>query len=240
MDRIPITIFTDGSCNVKSPYKLGGFGVYLQAEDGEMFLRRGFFNTTTSRMEMKALLSAVKMIDPDVYTHVTIISDSNFVVESFRQGYLAQWRRNGWGGVKNQELWKEILYEIERRRKMLFGIAWTPGHQTDMTVPYNYGNAIADALADYKSQDKYFPDVTPLKDYAYYYHEGSDFLFVERSDDEGIRKLDSIGDVICIGDCKAATREELNKVIKGKPFLEDMVLNGKCEISLELSNYATT
>ena len=46
--------------------------------------------------------------------------------------------------------------------------------------------------------------------------------------------------VICIGDCKAATREELNKVIKGKPFLEDMVLNGKCEISLELSNYATT
>ena len=57
-ERINITIFTDGSCNAKSDRKLGGFGVYIPYGNQEIHLRRGFWNTTTSRMEMKALLAA--------------------------------------------------------------------------------------------------------------------------------------------------------------------------------------
>ena len=127
-ERINITIFTDGSCNAKSDRKLGGFGVYIPYGNQEIHLRRGFWNTTTSRMEMKALLAAIQMIDPDVYTKVHVVADSEFVVNAFKKSLLSQWRANGWWGVKNPELWKEILKEIESRRKMVFGISHINGH----------------------------------------------------------------------------------------------------------------
>lgn len=162
-DRIQITIFTDGSCSVKDPYKRGGFGVYCICNGKETTLRRGYWNTTTSRMEMMALLNGIQMVDPDVKTYVTVISDSQFIVNAFRKGHVNSWRRNGWVGIKNSELWKEIVTEIERRRKMVFGMKWIGGHQANLSDDYIFGNNCADALADYKSQDCWEQDL-PIAD----------------------------------------------------------------------------
>lgn len=159
MKRIQITIFTDGSCNVKDPFKRGGFGVYCICNGKETPLRRGFWNTTTSRMEMMALLNAIKMVDPDSYTYVTVVSDSQFIVNAFKKGQVTNWRAHGWVGIKNAELWKEIVTEIERRRHMVFGMKWIGGHQKNLSDNYIFGNNCADALANYKTQDSWGQDL---------------------------------------------------------------------------------
>ena len=124
-DRISIKIWTDGSCTTQGR-KCGGFGVYCKVGDEEITLRRGYYNTTTTRMEMMAILAAIRMVDPNEFTHVIITSDSQFCVNAFKLGWLANWRMKGWKGVKNVDIWKDILREIESRRKMKFGIKWLP------------------------------------------------------------------------------------------------------------------
>lgn len=158
-DRVQITIYTDGSCSVKDPHKRGGFGVYCVCNGQETTLRRGYWNTTTSRMEMMALLNAIRMVDPTVRTNVTVISDSQFIVNSFKNGLVNLWRRNRWVGIKNAELWKEIVTEIERRRNMVFGMRWIGGHQKDLDDACVFGNNCADALANYKTQDSWEQDL---------------------------------------------------------------------------------
>ena len=158
IDRIKIEIFTDGSGTTKGR-KEGGIGVYLRQGETEITVRRGYYNTTTARMEMRALLTAVEMIDPNEWTDVTVISDSQFVVNSFRLGWLQNWRLNNWRGVKNSALWAKILQAIEGRKKMRFCIKWVAGHEKDLSRDYIYGNNVADALANYKTQETYIEDI---------------------------------------------------------------------------------
>ena len=230
-ERINITIFTDGSCNAKSDRKLGGFGVYIPYENQEIHLRRGFWNTTTSRMEMKALLAAIQMIDPDVYTKVHVVADSEFVVNAFKKSLLSQWRANGWWGVKNPELWKEILKEIESRRKMVFGISHINGHGKDLSDPLVYGNACADALANYKTQDSYVQD-RPLEGFSWFHHDGSDCVFPEKT--EKFEELNQVGgDVNIIGDCFYANEEELFEWVNGT-YLFEPYYNGQLDIDYKV------
>lgn len=228
-ERINITIYTDGSCNAQSPTKLGGFGVYCVSGGRETFLRRGFWNTTTSRMEMKALLAAIQMVDPDVPTKVHIISDSQFVVNSFKNGYVSKWRMSNWVGVKNAELWKEIVREIEVRRKMVFGISWMNGHGNELNDPDVFGNACADELADYKTQDTYAQD-KPLERFCWYYHGDSDCIFVDKEDKAQQYFHD---DAIIIGECRYPTPEELLTVLDGKVLFEDYI-NGRIDVDFKV------
>lgn len=180
IDRVPITIYTDGSCTTKG-IKAGGFGVFVIQGDTYLTLRRGYWNTTTTRMEMMAVLAAVEMIDPNIPTAVKIISDSQFVVNSFKLGWLQQWRLNGWQGVKNPELWNRILKSISLRPKMKFQFVWTPGHKAELDNEVVFGNACADALANYKTQDKFIQD-KPLEGFSWFHHEGSDVVFIEKTE----------------------------------------------------------
>lgn len=229
-ERINIQIFTDGSCNVKGALKPGGFGVYCLTGGKEIHLRRGFWNTTTSRMEMKALLAAVQMIDPDVWTKVHIVSDSQFVVNSFKDGSISKWRMCGWVGVKNAELWKEIVREIDSRRKMLFGISWINGHGKDLNDPLVFGNACADALANYKTQDKFVQD-KPLEGFSWFHHEGSDVVFIEKT--ERYEELNKMGDILLLGDCYYATEEELFDRLNGTALF-DAYYSGKLDVELQI------
>lgn len=161
MNRVPITIWTDGSCTTKDDRK-GGIGVYLLADGCEVALRRGYWNTTTPRMEQRALIAAVQMINVDIPTDVLIWCDSKFIVEAIMNGGVRQWRADGWKGVANVELWKEFVTEVEKRRKMRLCVRHINGHQKDLLNPVIYGNNVADALADYHTQDSYVQD-KPLR-----------------------------------------------------------------------------
>lgn len=228
-DRIKITIFTDGSCTVKGR-KEGGFGVYLKQGQTELTYRKGFWNTTTTRMEMKALLAAVEMINPEEWTDVIVVSDSQFVVNSFKLGWLNQWRLNGWSGVKNPELWNKIIKAIETRRRMKFNIKWQPGHGKDLNQAYVFGNSVADALANYKTQDSHEQDLD-LVGYSWFYHESSDCIFIEKTD--LWQELNTMGDVYEIGPCVRANFEELFDRVNGT-YLFEAFYEQKLDINYEI------
>lgn len=217
-DRVNIKIFTDGSCNVQGGLKPGGFGVYCLSGEKEITLRRGFWNTTTSRMEMKALLTAIQMVDPNIFTNVEVISDSQFVVNSFKNGWISKWRVGGWTGVKNFEIWKEIVKEIDNRRKMKFKITWMNGHGKNLDDRLVFGNACADALADYKTQENFVQD-KPLEGFSWFYHEELNCVFAEKTDKFYTLK-GGCKNVILLGDCYYLEEKELLERLKDFSLLD--------------------
>lgn len=57
--------------------------------------------------------------------HVTIHSDSRYVVDSVTKNWIYGWVRKGWKDVKNPDLWKRYL-EISKKHHIRF--IWVRGH----------------------------------------------------------------------------------------------------------------
>ena len=153
-----ITMFTDGSACIKPP-KLGGCGVYIIHGEKEYFISKGYVNTKTGRMEIYALLYALRSVNKDMEVKVTIYSDSQYVVNSLTKQWVLKWQRNNWEGAKNVDLWKQVLEEIGERPKMKLRLRWIKGHQTNFEDELVVGNNMADILADYKNHDNYIKDL---------------------------------------------------------------------------------
>lgn len=151
-------MFTDGSACIKPP-KLGGCGVYIIHGEKEYFISKGYVNTKTGRMEIYALLYALRSVNKDMEVKVTIYSDSQYVVNSLTKQWVLKWQRNNWEGAKNVDLWKQVLEEIGERPKMKLRLRWIKGHQTNFEDELVVGNNIADMLADYKNHDNYIKDL---------------------------------------------------------------------------------
>lgn len=150
------TIFTDGSCYYKT--KQGGIGVYIIHEDKtEQYFSKGYNNTTITRMEMKAVLEAMKLIE-DKSKDITFYLDSEFVVKSLTIGWLESWQRMNFQTCKNPDLWLQIVQE---KSKFTGKLIWkhTRGHRKDLDNSIAYGNATADILCQYNSHLEYEQDL---------------------------------------------------------------------------------
>ena len=127
-----IEIYTDGSC-LGNPGPGGWASVVI--EDGkERWLSGGDPDTTNNRMEMMAVLSALKSLQVGI--SATIFTDSQYVVNAIKKGWLDGWKRNSWclsngGPVRNQDLWKE-MDDLLKERTCTF--QWVRGHNGN---PYN-------------------------------------------------------------------------------------------------------
>ena len=69
-------------------------------------------NTTNNYMEMTAVVESLKLLKEKC--DITINSDSAYVVNSFKQGWIKNWQKNNWKTadnkpVKNKELRQEML-----------------------------------------------------------------------------------------------------------------------------------
>jgi ribonuclease HI len=107
-----IDIYTDGSC-LNNPGK-GGWGIVI-VEDNKIIAEysKGYQNTTNSRMEMYAILMALKYAGKNKAKVVNIKSDSNFIVQAINKNWLQNWVRKGWKKsgnepVANADIWKPI------------------------------------------------------------------------------------------------------------------------------------
>jgi ribonuclease HI len=151
-----IQVFTDGSCYNKT--KQGGCAYYIIHENNtEQFFSKGYNNTTISRMEMRAVLEAMKVIK-DKTKNITFYCDSEFVVNSFNKGWLDSWQRMSFVTCKNPDLWKEIVKEKQKfADKLIF--EHTKGHRKDLDNPIALGNSICDVLCQYNSFDNYEIDL---------------------------------------------------------------------------------
>lgn len=74
--------YTDGSCDNLSPYGEGG-SAYILIHKGNIIkeAKKGFVGTTNNRMEMLAIISAVKSTPKDA--DLTIYTDSQYCITSF-------------------------------------------------------------------------------------------------------------------------------------------------------------
>lgn len=109
-----INIYTDGSCS-KNPGP-GGWATLIIYESKVTCLSGYEVESTNNRMELIAVVEALKEIIKrcDKYKAFEIFSDSAYVVNSFRNGWMYNWRVNGWKtkngrDVKNVDLWKQSI-----------------------------------------------------------------------------------------------------------------------------------
>lgn len=115
-----VVIYTDGACS-GNPGP-GGWGAILMYGDKKKEISGGKKDTTNNVMEITAVLEGLKMLKYPC--EVTIYSDSAYVVNCFTQGWIYNWKKNGWktsskDPVKNKELWEE-LYELTKVHRVAF------------------------------------------------------------------------------------------------------------------------
>ena len=127
IDRI--VVYTDGACS-GNPGP-GGWA-WAIAPDGQRSGSGGETSTTNQRMELMAVLEAVRSLADDA-VEIHVVSDSTYVVNCFRDGWWVRWRRNGWRNsqrqpVANVDLW-EPLVDLVERRAVTF--EWVKGHSGD-------------------------------------------------------------------------------------------------------------
>ncbi len=92
-------------------------------------IKGGLACTTNNRMEISAVLEALKLLK--VPCEVTVVTDSQYVRNSVAKGWVHGWARKGWKDEKgrprlNADLWKLMLEQLERHKVT---ISWIRGHQ---------------------------------------------------------------------------------------------------------------
>lgn len=136
-----VLIFADGACS-GNPGP-GGWGAILKWPEGNLEKRLSGAEaaTTNNRMELTAVIEAFRALKRPVKAVVT--TDSRYVVDAFRAGWLANWQRNGWRTadkkpVKNEDLWRALL-EAAQPHQVTW--QWIRGHAGHVE------NELADQLA---------------------------------------------------------------------------------------------
>jgi ribonuclease HI len=133
---VTIEVYTDGACS-GNPGP-GGWA-WAVAPDGATFGSGGAPHTTNQRMEVQAVLEALQTLDGEL----TIVSDSTYVVNCFRDKWWVKWQRNGWVNsqrkpVANTDLWKPLIDLVVARQPVF---RWVKGHSGDRM------NDLVDGLA---------------------------------------------------------------------------------------------
>ena len=119
-------VYTDGAC-LGNP----GPGGWAWAVPGGRFASGDEARTTNQRMEINAALEAVRALDGPL----TVVSDSTYVVNCFRDRWWEGWLARGWINkakqpVANRDLWEPLIDEY-RRDPSRIAFQWVKGHGTD-------------------------------------------------------------------------------------------------------------
>ena len=120
-----IEIFTDGACS-GNPGP-GGWGAILRKGDTEKELFGGELLTTNNRMEMMAVIEALRALKGPVQARVH--TDSQYVQKGISE-WIHGWKRRSWKTankepVKNEDLWRE-LDRLAAQHKIEW--IWVKGH----------------------------------------------------------------------------------------------------------------
>ena len=138
----PVVVYTDGACS-GNPGP-GGWA-WAVAPDGERHASGGEPMTTNQRMELTAVLEALRSVTHEIAQGrpIDVVSDSTYVVNCFRDKWYLRWQANGWRNarkqpVANADLWKPLVELVQPQR---VSFRWVKGHGVDPM------NNLVDALA---------------------------------------------------------------------------------------------
>ena len=134
-----INIYTDGAC--KGNPGPGGWGALILQGDTKNEIYGGEANTTNNRMEIMAVIRALRTINAE--NEITVFTDSTYVQKGINE-WIAKWKINGWRTsnkkeVKNKDLWVQ-LDNLTSQLKINW--IWVKGHSG------HPGNDRADYLAN--------------------------------------------------------------------------------------------
>jgi ribonuclease HI len=127
MERVvdDVIIYTDGAC--RGNPGPGGWGALLRWGDIERELSGGETATTNNRMELMAVIEALKALKKPV--RAVVYTDSQYVQKGISE-WIHGWKRKGWktaggGPVKNVDLWQALdaaarVHEVQWK--------WVKGH----------------------------------------------------------------------------------------------------------------
>jgi len=113
---IPIEIYTDGSSHTQK--LIGAWAAIIYHNDSKIIIKQVVVNTNHNRMEMQAVIQAIKFVDTNYSTNIPIIinSDSQYVVnlvdrkEKLKKNEFITRKGNP---VKNLDLVNTLIDQIE-------------------------------------------------------------------------------------------------------------------------------
>ncbi|HEX7015893.1 MAG TPA: ribonuclease HI [Cyclobacteriaceae bacterium] len=117
-----IEIFTDGAAQ-GNPGP-GGYGVILRYGKRERELSQGYRLTTNNRMELLAVIVALEALKKEGIP-VKIFSDSEYVINAIRKGWLWNWEKKGFRKKANVDLWRRYI-PLHKKYKPEY--EWVRGH----------------------------------------------------------------------------------------------------------------
>jgi ribonuclease HI len=124
--KSPVEIYTDGACS-GNPGP-GGYGAILKYGAHERMISGYDPATTNNRMEMTAVIEALKAIKKPCT--IKIVSDSSYVIKGITE-WIKGWVRNNWVNsqkkpVLNRDLW-ETLQSLASNHDIEW--VWVKGHE---------------------------------------------------------------------------------------------------------------
>lgn len=120
-----VTIYTDGACD-PNPGQ-GGWAAILISGDSKRELKGAEADTTNNRMELRAVIEALRSLKHPC--EVTVWSDSEYLCQGITQ-WLPKWQVSGWRTsgnrkVANRELWLQLTRAM---RPHVVNWQWLRGH----------------------------------------------------------------------------------------------------------------
>ena len=121
-----VDLYTDGACS-GNPGP-GGYGYILSYNGHEKHDSCGFRLTTNNRMEIMAVIEGLSALKETC--NVNLYSDSKYVIDAIKEGWVYKWEANGWMRNKkeraqNVDLWEQLLVLLDEHNVELI---WVKGH----------------------------------------------------------------------------------------------------------------
>lgn len=125
-NRKTVEIFTDGACS-GNPGP-GGYGAILRCDGREIELSGGEKSTTNNRMELRAVIEALRALKYPC--DVLLTTDSKYVADAVEKGWARSWKKKNWmisvGNPRpNADLWDELLNLLDIHSVK---VVWVRGH----------------------------------------------------------------------------------------------------------------
>ncbi len=121
-----IEIYTDGACS-GNPGK-GGWAAVLVYKNNEKEISGGEKDTTNNRMELTAVIMALKALKEPC--EVKLTTDSKYVCDAINKGWVYSWKSRGWKKADkkpalNIDLWEQLLEQLDIHKVEFI---WVKGH----------------------------------------------------------------------------------------------------------------
>jgi ribonuclease HI len=117
-----VVMYTDGAS--RGNPGPGGYGTVLKYGDHRKELSGGYRKTTNNRMELIAVIKGLEALKGEGW-QVEVYSDSQYLVNAIKEGWVFGWEKKDYKKKKNVDLWKRLM-KLYRQHKV--NLHWIRGH----------------------------------------------------------------------------------------------------------------